>query len=560
MKNILKRIPLYLIAAVLLFTSGAVSLNASAADSAASQLVYGGGDCGRYIVMKANYPCEGELVIPDYINGIPVTEIYSMALQNTKITSLYMPDTVVNLYSGYNFDGCRELKEVRLSDNLEVITMNAFSNCDSLETVYIGKGVTHIYARAFSCSESLEYVELPLSIKEIRSDAFTPGGLKCTFYPGNASDWEKVDVSDRNVHSTILYKTYISDVNAEGDGIAVTADERPGAEIYTFYRQEKIGGSWSASEEVASTSAESFTDMNVIDGHIYRYAVKASNGPYTTAVSDFSDEITEITPIKEIDFSEECSVSLSESAYTYNGEAITPAVSVTDSNGNRLVEGADYTVQYENGRVNPGKYTVTVTGKGLYKGEKVLSFTIAPEATRKITASQSTSSITLKWSKVTGADGYRVYVYNTKTKKYEKLKNVKGTTLKIKDLKSGTIYKYRVRAYTKDDGTIYGSYSAVLETSTKPATPSLKVTSTKKGVASFSWSNVAGESGYQIYYSTKKDGDYKKLASYKANTVKASKTGLKSKKTYYFKVRAYKKTDSGTVYSSWSSVKKIVIK
>ena len=188
-------------------------------------------------------------------------------------------------------------------------------------------------------------------------------------------------------------------------------------------------------------------------------------------------------------------------------------------------------------------------------------YRLPPRVTTKITASQTITTITLKWNKVTGADGYRIYKYNSKTKKYEKLKDVKGTSLKISKLKADTAYKYKVRAYTKDDGTIWGSYSDVFATATKTKTPAISsIYSNTKGKAVVKWSNVSGESGYQVYYATSKNGTYKKLDSYKANVVKGSKSKLTSKKTYYFKVRAYTKTDSGTVYSAWSTVKSVKVK
>ena len=68
-----------------------------------------------------------------------------------------------------------------------------------------------------------------------------------------------------------------------------------------------------------------------------------------------------------------------------------------------------------------------------------------------------------------------------------------------------------------------------------------------------SWDAVKGADGYQIYYSTSEKGEYKKLTGTTKTSFK--KTGLKSGKTYHFKVRAYKKTDSGTVYSAFSAVK-----
>ena len=72
------------------------------------------------------------------------------------------------------------------------------------------------------------------------------------------------------------------------------------------------------------------------------------------------------------------------------------------------------------------------------------------------------------------------------------------------------------------------------------------------------WDAVKGADGYQIYYSTSKDGTYKKLTSTTKTSLK--KTGLKSGKKYYFKVRAYKKTDAGTLYGSFSEVKSAKIK
>lgn len=188
---------------------------------------------------------------------------------------------------------------------------------------------------------------------------------------------------------------------------------------------------------------------------------------------------------------------------------------------------------------------------------KPVTTKVEVKATNKLTASATKTTVTLKWSKVSNASGYKIYKYNSKTKKYEYLKSTSKTQLKVSKLKTGTTYKFRVRAYNKD---ILGDYSSAVSVTTKLSTPKLKAKSSSKGKVTFSWSNVTGETGYQVYYKTSKTGKYKKLSSYKANVLKGSKSKLKSKKTYYFKVRAYKKLSNKTVYSSWSSVKKITIK
>ena len=76
------------------------------------------------------------------------------------------------------------------------------------------------------------------------------------------------------------------------------------------------------------------------------------------------------------------------------------------------------------------------------------SFTTLVSKTSKITATPAKTSVKLTWKAVSGADGYRVYVYNTKTKKYSTVATVKGkTTYTVKDLKAGTSYTFAVKAY-----------------------------------------------------------------------------------------------------------------
>ena len=119
-------------------------------------------------------------------------------------------------------------------------------------------------------------------------------------------------------------------------------------------------------------------------------------------------------------------------------------------------------------------------------------------------------------------------------------------------------------AYGKTSGgKVYNSEGyTLLKTATKTKTPELtKVTaSSTKGKAYDYHSNVSGETGYTVYYSTKKDSGFKKYNNFKADTTRCDITKLTSGKTYYFKVRTYIKTDSGYVYSPWSAVKGIKVK
>jgi hypothetical protein len=72
----------------------------------------------------------------------------------------------------------------------------------------------------------------------------------------------------------------------------------------------------------------------------------------------------------------------------------------------------------------------------------------------------SATSLVLYWDRVKGAKGYRVYRYDKKKKAYRKLVDTKRLLKIDKKLKSDTVYRYKVRAYTKTWGQKqFGKYS-----------------------------------------------------------------------------------------------------
>ena len=157
-------------------------------------------------------------------------------------------------------------------------------------------------------------------------------------------------------------------------------------------------------------------------------------------------------------------IKLATTTYTYNGKVQKPAVTVIGSNG-KTISSSNYTVSYESGRKNPGKYKVTITFKGNYSGTKNLYFTIKPKkASLSSVKSTAKKKMTVKWSKQSGVTGYEIlYATNSKFTKGKKTVTVKGASSKsktIKSLKSKKTYYVKVRAYKTIDGKkVYGSYS-----------------------------------------------------------------------------------------------------
>ncbi len=160
--------------------------------------------------------------------------------------------------------------------------------------------------------------------------------------------------------------------------------------------------------------------------------------------------------------------------------------------------------------------------------------------------------INLKWKKVSGATGYRVYIY-----KSDGWKRI-GTTDKLKfeadDLASAKQYKFKVRAYKLSNGNkVYGAYSDVLIASTEPdEVENVKVASKSKTSVTLKWSKVKRATGYQVYIYSESEGKYVKKAT--VAEPKITLNNLKAGTNYKFKIRAYYKSSSGITFGDFSDV------
>ena len=171
------------------------------------------------------------------------------------------------------------------------------------------------------------------------------------------------------------------------------------------------------------------------------------------------------------------------------------------------------------------------------------------------------TSLELKWGKVSGASGYQLQKKSGGSWKTQK--NTKSTNYTVSDLKSGTKYEFRVRAYKKISDIKYYSGWKTLTTATKPSTPSIKSPSTnKKHQIIAKWNAVSRCSGYQVQFSRKKNFSSVIATKTVSGKNKTSYTGnnFTKGKTYYIRVRAYKSVDGTRYYSSWSKVKSIKCK
>lgn len=110
-----------------------------------------------------------------------------------------------------------------------------------------------------------------------------------------------------------------------------------------------------------------------------------------------------------------------------------------------------------------------------------------------------------------------------------------------------------------------GAYTGTKKVSftIKPKKAALKtVKSPKKKRLNVTWKRDSSVTGYQVMIATNKSfrANKKSKVISKNKTTSCTFKNLKSKKTYYVKVRSYKSVKGGVVYGPYSSVKKIKVK
>lgn len=162
------------------------------------------------------------------------------------------------------------------------------------------------------------------------------------------------------------------------------------------------------------------------------------------------------------------------------------------------------------------------------------------------------NSLKITYSKESNATYYEIQRATKKNGKYKTIATTSDTSYTDKNLKCGTTYYYRVRAINENNN-IKSNYSQVKY---KKVTPS-KITITSKKAKTYNstyikWNKVSGASGYRVYRSTSKNGKYTRLVT--TTNLSYTDYGLKSGKTYYYKVRAYKWVNGSKVFGPYSEV------
>lgn len=166
------------------------------------------------------------------------------------------------------------------------------------------------------------------------------------------------------------------------------------------------------------------------------------------------------------------------------------------------------------------------------------------------------NAIELKWNKVDGANGYKIYRKLSSDKNYKELITLYEQTDKYTDqtVTCGTTYQYIIKSFRYENGKTYtsGNNSAV-SCKAVPPVVKVKVASTGYNSLNVSWEKVNGATGYRIYFKKDNAKNWTTLATFENGSLTSCEhRKLTTGVNYTYTVRAYYKDGSKTIWGDFN--------
>ncbi len=389
--------------------------------------------------------------------------------------------------------------------------------------------------------------------------------VKYTFADGKVNYAEAINPAVASVTPTVGTPVISGVKSVSASQLAVSWGSVDGAAGYTVYRAQ---GSSTSYKEIGNVGASvySYTDGTAVCGVSYSYQVRAYStvngtrvyGAYSKAVSGKAVPGTTTVNVSVKNY-EAVNVSWTKVAGV-NGYAIYRKAGSDGSYKKIQTISSGSKVSYTDEMVDTGtKYYYKVrayktvddeTVWGAYSNE--VSVTPTMKAPKVTLTNNSYNSVTVKWNKISGADGYKVTRAESADGAYKTVKTVKDydiVSYKDTGLSVGKTYYYKVYAYrSMDDGNVKGAKSEAAAIKAVPGATTVKSEAAGATQIKLTWSKVSlpsKNSGYIVYQQV--GGSWKKIKTCSNKTTSYTVKNLTVGTDYTFRVTAYAKSKSGQV-------------
>ena len=344
---------------------------------------------------------EGEIEIPSRLGGYPVTALAKSALAGKDFTKVVLPDTLEKI-GDYAFSACSQLREITIPASVEALGNGVFTQCDALEEFSIDptnpylKETNHVIYTAdgktlvAAAGRTDERIAVPLTVEKIQSYAFyNCDTLKSITIPGSVRELgegcfggcahlNQVELQD----GLEVIGAYCFRDNFDLSVIRIpsTVKQLQAAAFYGDYNLRKIYFCGDA-PEFGSQISGTYYDR------VFYGCAKGMEAYYPAAYSTWDDSVLSDHDGNGVVWAnwtkgslssiEDAEVTLDREIYEYTGGIVRPEKITVRMAGKLLSEGEDYLVTYPiAGEYTEGTATVLIIGTGVYRGVKVVNYTI----------------------------------------------------------------------------------------------------------------------------------------------------------------------------------------
>lgn len=383
------------------------------------------------------YSCVKNVYLP---NTLKYISPYSLNCFPS-VENIYLPTEFETLGIGV-FSEMESLKSITIPSGISAIGKETFQNCKRLEKVIINGDITDIGYAAFSGCENLTAINLPSSLERIDEFAFSGTAIKKIIIS------ESTDISEVGIFNNCpnLEKIVFEDTGTEKRDYIVF-DE-------TFLKCEAVKGIYIKTIPVKAISIGEFALSQMLNLEKIYFA--GSQEKWNELISDKDNELLELKGI-EVEFYYRHSHSFKQSgkATCKNGGTYTYTCECGDSYKHSVSKDQVKHKYSAWKTTKKASYTATGTKQRTCsvcgKTEKQTLKQIKLGKVENILIKGYFDKIILSWDTIKDATGYRVYIKNKETKKYEKIASVKSkTTYTAKNLLNNEVYNFAIQPYYKD--------------------------------------------------------------------------------------------------------------
>lgn len=529
------------------------------------------------VVKVADNAFEGNETVSSITISNSITELGSHSFKNCKnLKSMTLPESLKTL-GIYSFEECDNLEKITLPTYVTQIPEGAFYNCDKLSQININGELQYIDNYAFKGCKSMKSFDFGNNLKEIGMEAFSgcsslesatmPDGITGlgTYIFKNCTSIEKVHINEGRIN--VMEGMFYGCENLEEVNIPDTVENiRANA-----FRGCKSLNEIKLPESVKLIESSAFRDCSSLQkfefsSNLSEIGNNAFDGCISLEAAIMPDTISSLGDSVFANCTSLKKVHINEGRINITNGLFENCSSLQDVNIPDSVEYIRSKAFY--GCTSLNSLTLPeglkMIESNAFSGTKIdsIEFSGSEDQLKTIDISVTGNETILESSIKTLADGKNVVLKssikddNTSTSSPSPSSSSSSNGKTSPSPSPSPSNEKNNSSSNRENGKISPS-----KVSKPGKVTGLKVKNKKKQKVIVSWNWKVNMSGFQIQYALNQKFTKKKKSKMVGKwTSQKTITKLKKGKTYYLRVRAYKKSSGKKIYGKWSKIKKIKIR